>query len=332
VREREARRGSQSENTRDVTKTRFGLLSTASINGAILGARSDDAPFTVDAVSSRDPVRAEAYARREGIPRAHGSYDQLLADDAIDAVYIALPNALHHEWTMRALAAGKHVLVEKPYTRLPDEVEAAHDAADRRGLVLAEAHMWRHSGQTRLLRELLPRVGTVQAVHAAFFGILPGAHDVRFVAALGGGALLDLGCYCVSACRLVLGEPDRVYGEEWAGRGGVDERFAATLRFGDAAATFHCGFTARTNRIEVVGDTGVLLVPQAFVDPPGLVVCNGEEHRVDAGNHYRLQLDDFCAAVRGERAPLIGRTEMLGQARVLDALLRSPAAGRPVEL
>ncbi len=201
-----------------VARIRIGLLSTASINGAILDARTDDAPFEVVAVSSRDPARAEAYARANGIERAWPSYDALLADEGIDAVYIALPNALHHDWTLRTLAAGKHVLVEKPYSRVPAQVDEAWTQAEHRGLVLTEAYMWRHANQTRLLRELLSRVGDVQSVHAAFFGRLPREDDVRFVPGLGGGALLDLGCYCVSACRLVLGEPDRVYGEAWLGR------------------------------------------------------------------------------------------------------------------
>ena len=309
---------------------RLGLLTTAHINQAILGARSPDAPFQIVAVGSRDAARAQAYAHEHGIERAHGSYEELLGDSEVDAVYIALPAALHHTWTMRALAAGKHVLVEKPYTRNPAEVDEAHDQAERRGLVLAEAYMWRHAAQTRLLRELLPRVGEIQAVHVWFFGILPRVDDIRFVPELGGGALLDLGCYCASAARLVLGEPDRVYGEAWLGRGAVDERFAATLRFGDVLATFQCGFTARANQVEVVGDEGVLLVPQAFVNPPGVVLLDGEEHRVAPGNHYRAELDDFCAAVGGEHPPLLGRAEMRGQARVLAALLRSAASGLSV--
>ena len=309
---------------------RLGLLTTAHINQAILGARAPGAPFEVVAVGSRDGSRAQAYAREHGIERAHGSYEALLGDPGVDAVYVALPAALHHTWTVRALAAGKHVLVEKPYTRRPKEVDLAHDEAERRGLVLAEAYMWRHAAQTQLLRSLLPRVGEIQAVRATFFGILPRGDDIRFVPELGGGALLDLGCYCCSAARLVLGEPTRVYGEAWLGRGGVDERFAATLRFDDVVATFQCGFTAHTNQIEIVGSEGVLLVPQAFVNPPGVVLLDGEEHRVEPGNHYRAELDDFCAAVRGERAPLIGRAEMLGQARVLDALFRSAESGLSV--
>ena len=212
------------------------------------------------------------------------------------------------------------MLVEKPYTRNPAEVDEAWDEAERRGLVLTEAYMWRHAAQTQLLVDLLPSVGEVQGLHASFFGILPRLEDVRFVPELGGGALLDLGCYCVSAARLVLGEPTSVHGEAFLGASGVDERFAGTLRFGVAVATFQCGFTASQNRIEVVGRDGVLVVPQAFVNPPGVVVLNGEEHRVEPGNHYRAQLEDFCAAIRGERRVRLGRAEMLGQARVLGQL------------
>jgi predicted dehydrogenase len=212
-------------------------------------------------------------------------------------------------------------------------VAEAHDLAEGRGLVLAEAYMWRHSAQTGLLRAVLPQIRRVDAMRVSFFGILPREVDVRFVPELGGGALLDLGCYCVSAARLVLGaQPDRVYGESATGRGGVDERFAGTLRFGDVTATFQCGFTSRASHIEVYGSDGVLFVPQAFVDPPGTVVVNGDEHRVEPGDQYRAELDDFCAAVRGERDPLVGRDEMLGQARTLDALWRSSETAEVVAL
>ncbi|HEY4119771.1 MAG TPA: Gfo/Idh/MocA family oxidoreductase, partial [Byssovorax sp.] len=216
---------------RGMSRVRLGLLSTADINGAILGVRAEDAPFEVVAVGSRDGARAQAYAHEHGIATAHASYDALLEDDAVDAVYIALPNALHHEWTMRALAAGKHVICEKPYTRHPKEVDEAHDDADRRGLVLTEGYMWRHARQTALLRELLPRVGELRAVHGTFTGTLPRADDVRWTRELGGGALLDLGCYCVSAARLVTGsEPDHVHGEAQP-HGEVDGSFAGTLHF-----------------------------------------------------------------------------------------------------
>jgi xylose dehydrogenase (NAD/NADP) len=280
-------------------------------------------------VASRDATRAESYAAKHGIARAHGSYDALLAEVDVDAVYIALPNALHFEWTMRALAAGKHVLVEKPFTRKPEQVEEAWQEAERRGLVLVEGYMWRHSAQTQLLLSLVPRLGELQAVNSWFFDPVLREHDVRFVPELGGGALLDLGCYCVGALRLVAGrEPDAFTGVAQFGRRGVDERFAGALQFGDLTATFSCGFQGKLNMLEVAGTEGVLRVPHAFSDPDGVVVVNGVEHRADPGGDYRNQLGDFCAAIRGERRPLVGQADTLGQAKALDALLR--AVGRSV--
>jgi predicted dehydrogenase len=305
-----------------VTRVRLGLLSTASINGAVLGARADDAPFEIVAVGSRDAARAQAYAHEHGIARAHGSYDDLLADDDVDAVYIALPNALHHEWTMRALDAGKHVICEKPYTRHPHEVDQAWDSAEERGLVVTEGYMWRHSAQTRLFRELLPRVGEVHAVQATFTARLTRADDPRWVRELGGGALLDVGCYCISAARLVAGEePRAVHGHAYA-RGEVDGAFGGVLRFSRFAATFQCSLVSPlVDAIEVIGADGVLRVPNAFVNPTGVVVLDGEEHRVDPGNAYGAELADFCAAISGEHGVLVDRDEMRAQARVLDALL-----------
>ena len=234
---------------------------------------------------------------------------------------------------MRSLAAGKHVLVEKPFTRNPAHVEEAWDDAACRGLVLVEGYMWRHAAQTRLLVELLPRIGRLEALHIVFFGKLPPGDDVRYSPELGGGALLDLGCYCVSAARLIVGrEPDRVYGEAVAGRRGVDESFTGLLRFGELAVTFSCGFATDGNPLEAIGADGVLSVPATFDRPLGLVLVDGAEHRVPPGDPYLAQLDDFCAAVRGERPPLLGRDDALGQARALDGLLRSAGAGVPVEL
>jgi D-xylose 1-dehydrogenase (NADP+, D-xylono-1,5-lactone-forming) len=231
---------------------------------------------------------------------------------------------------MRALAAGKHVLVEKPFTRKPEQVEQAWDEAERCGLVLLEGYMWRHSAQTKLLVSLVPELGELQAINSWFFDPVLREHDVRFVPELGGGALLDLGCYCVGALRLIAGrEPDAFGGVARLGRGGVDERFAGTLQFGDLTATFSCGFQGKLNMLEAVGTEGVLRVPNAFSDPDGIVVLNGSEQHATPGGDYRDQLADFCAAIRGDHPPLIDTADTLGQAQALDALLR--AVDRPAQ-
>src|SRR5215208_6149772 len=209
---------------------RVGLLSTANINRLILGGARAAEAVEVVAVASRDGARAEAFADEHGIGRAHGSYDALLADAEVDAVYIPLPNSLHVEWSIRALEAGKHVLCEKPLSRHPEEVERAFDAAAASGRVLAEAFMWRHHPQARRLVELLPRVGELRLVRAAFCFRLDYPGDVRLSRELEGGALMDVGCYCVSGSRLVAGEPTEVSAVQMEGGEGVDVRFAATMR------------------------------------------------------------------------------------------------------
>jgi D-xylose 1-dehydrogenase (NADP+, D-xylono-1,5-lactone-forming) len=303
---------------------RIGLLTTAGINRKLLAQRHEGAPYAFAAVGSRELGRAEAYAREHGLERAHGSYEELLADRELDAVYIALPNALHHDWTLRALAAGKHVLVEKPYSRRPGQVDEAWDEAERGGLVVMEAYMWRHSRQTALMLQLLPRIGELVAITSSFSFDLSWEDDVRLDRDLGGGALLDVGCYCVSASRLLAGrEPDRVYAEQSLGRGGVDERFAGLLRFGEVFATFQCGFGAEHRSLVAIGTTGELRAPDPWHASEARVFLNGEEHPADDVDPYRLQLENFAAAVRGDEAPLLGRADALGQARTLDALLRS---------
>jgi len=226
---------------------------------------------------------------------------------------------------MQALRAGKHVLCEKPYGRDPEQVEAAFDFAEQEGLVLMEAFMWRHSRQTLLMMELLPALGELQALHATFsFRLAGDGADVRLQRDLGGGSLLDVGCYCVSALRLLAGrEPDRVEAEHVPGRGGVDESFAGLLRFGDAVGTFHCGFRSEHRSIVAIGRDGELRAPDPWHASQSRLWLNGEEHTAPAQSPYVRQLENFAAAVRGEAKPLLGRDDALGQAATLAALLRA---------
>ena len=294
----------------------WGLLSTARINDALLGA----APEMFVAVGSRSAERAEAYAREKGIARAHGSYEALLADPEVDAVYISLPNGLHVEWSIRALEAGKHVLVEKPFARRAAEVERAFDVAEERGLVLSEAFMWRHHPQTRRLVELLDRVAPVKLVRAVFSFPLDRPGDIRWDPALEGGSLMDVGCYCVSAIRLVLGEPSDVRG---LGVGdGVDRNFAGVMRFASGAlATFDCGFDLPPrDSLEVVGYGGTLCLADPWhARSPGILV-DGELVEVEHASSYRLELEDVNAAISEGRPPLLGRDDAVAQARVIEAL------------
>jgi predicted dehydrogenase len=318
----------------------WGFLSTARINRLVLaGARQSDRVAVV-AVASRDQARADEYARANGIERAFGSYEALLADPAVEAVYISLPNSLHVEWSIRALEAGKHVLCEKPLSRRPAEVERAFAAADRAGRYLSEAFMYRHNPQTRRLEELVAEgaVGRLRLVRAAFSFPLRDERNVRLDPALDGGALMDVGCYCVSGARVLAGEPERVFGEQVTGASGVDTLFAGTLRFpGHVVGQLDCAFTLPgRDELEAIGDEGSIFVddPWHCRRPVLLVRREGGEEavRIEPVDSYRLELENLSDAIRGRAQPLLGREDALGQARAIDALYRSAEEGRPVYL
>src|SRR4029077_3939140 len=227
---------------------KWGLVSTADINRKVIpGAHASD-KVELLAVASREQARADAYAREWEIPRAYGSYEALLADPDVEAVYISLPNTLHVEWSIKALEAGKHVLCEKPFTRHPEEVDAAFDVAARADRLLSEAFMYRHNPQTKKLAELVAdgAIGELRLIRSAFSYSLYDSENIRLRTDLEGGALMDVGCYCVSGSRLLGGEPEKAYGEAWFGPSGTDWVFGGTLRFpGDVLGLFDCG-TAMT--------------------------------------------------------------------------------------
>jgi D-xylose 1-dehydrogenase (NADP+, D-xylono-1,5-lactone-forming) len=320
---------------------RWGLLTTARINDAIIGGARESGLAEIAAVASRDASRAEAYARERGIERSHGTYEALLADPELDVVYVALPSALHVEWAIRALEAGKHVLCEKPLTRDPAAAERAFDVAEREGLHLMEGFMYRHQPQPQRLRELVQEgaIGALRLVRAAFSFTLDRPDDVRWDADLGGGALLDLGCYCASGLRLVAGEPEAVTAERTLAPGGADVRFAATLRFEDGVlGHFDCGFDLPARRsLEVLGSEGSLVLEPAFARDDGVLELRRGDDEVERiefppTNRYRLQVENFSRAVLGEEEPLLGRADAVAQARVLDALHRAAESGSRVAL
>ncbi len=317
---------------------KWGLLSTALINEAILGGAAESSQAEVIAVASRDEERASSYADEHGLERSYGSYEGLLADPDVEAVYISLPNSLHVEWTLRALEAGKHVLVEKPFSRHSAEVEQAFDAAEAAGLVLSEGFMWRHHPQTYRLVELINSgvAGRVRVVRTAFafdLGAERGTGDTRFDPALDGGALMDVGCYCISGLRLMAGEPERARGEQVVGPSGVDVIFTGALAFANGVVGhFDCGFIVpRRGGLEVVGEEATILVPDPFTpQTPGILVqrpgSDPARISVEPANSYGLELENVSAAIRGEGPLLLGREDAVGQARTIDELYRSATA------
>ena len=307
---------------------KWGIVSTADINRKVIpGAHASDRVDLV-AVASRDRARAEAYAREWEIPRAYGSYGELLDDPEIEAVYISLPNTMHVEWSIKAMEAGKHVLCEKPFTRAPAEVEAAFDVSEQTGRLLTEAFMYRHNPQTKKLVELVESgaIGELRLVRSAFSYSLYDEKNIRLRTDVDGGALMDVGCYCVSGSRLLAGEPTAAHGEAWIGPSGTDWVFAGVMHFpGDVLATFDCG-TALPNHdeLEAVGSEGSI-----FLDDPWhctnavIELRRGDEvERVELpyADSYRLEMENLSDAIRGEAELLLGRDDALGQARALEAL------------
>jgi len=314
---------------------RWGILSTARINDKFIAGCAGSDLVTVTAVASRDIARARRYAEEHRIERAHGSYEALLADPEIDAVYISLPNAMHLDWTRRALQAGKHVLCEKPLSRRRADVTAAFDLAQRQGLILSEAFMYRHNPQTERLAALVAdgAIGRLRLITAAFGFSLGDGADVRMSTALEGGALMDVGCYCVNAVRLLAGEPRRVTGQQVIGGDGIDVAFVGTLALADeVAAHFDAGFVfAPRSALEVVGETGTLVVADPWhCATPGIELHTGDGVQtiaVPRADSYRLEAEDVAAAVGGEREPRLGRIDAVGQAATIEALYASAAAG-----
>jgi xylose dehydrogenase (NAD/NADP) len=313
---------------------KFGLLSTARINAAILRGASLTDAVEVVAVGSRDSARAKEYARDHGIPRAHGSYEDLLADPDVDAIYNSLPNSLHVEWSIRVLEAGKHVLCEKPLSRRPAEVERLFDVAERNGLLVMEAFMYRHHPQTHAWRELVRSggIGEPRQVRSSFSFMLTNPANVRLRPDLDGGSLMDVGCYCISGSRLVAGDPEVVFGRQVLGETGVDMRFDAILHFpGNVLAEFHCAFDLPpASGLEVIGSEGSVLVREPWQCRDPHLEVNGERIDVPDADRYQLELENFAAAARGDAPPLLGRDDAVAQARVIEALYRSAASGAAV--
>jgi predicted dehydrogenase len=324
----------------DNAPVKWGIVSTADINRKVIPGAKESPKVELLGVASRDAARAQAYASEWEIPRAYGSYEELLADPDIEAVYISLPNTMHVEWSIRSLEAGKHVLCEKPFTRHPDEVTEAFDVADRTGYLLTEAFMWRHNPQTAKLKELVDggAIGELRLIRSTFsYGLYDDA-NIRLRTDVEGGALMDVGCYNVSGSRLLGGEAERVWGEAWYGPSGTDWVFTGTMRFpNDVIASFDCG-TAMPNRdeLEAIGSEGSLFLDDPWhCNEPVIEVRRDdgvERIELERQDSYRLELENLGDAIRGTGELLLARDDAMGQARALEALHEAATRRTPVEL
>ena len=326
-------------------RLRFGVLSTARIGlERFIPAARVSTLGEVAAIASRDLARAQAAAQEKDIPRAHGSYEDLLADREVDAVYIGLPNALHKEWTIRAAEAGKHVLCEKPVARRLAAAEAMALACQSAGVIYMEAFMYRHHPQHDRVRELLAKrvIGEPRIIRASFcFYLRQAEGNIRSSSALEGGALMDVGCYAVNVCRYLFeAEPVEVTAlGRIDSQFGVDMTFAGLLRFPrDRIGVIDSSFDVTSGgRYEVSGQYGSIVVDRAFTpgDGPVTVQVNAAGgHRVEEVNginQYALEVDHFARSVRQGRL-LPPAENGVSNARVIEALYRSADEGRTVTL
>lgn len=321
---------------------RWGVLGVAKILNRLKPAFHASGTATPLAIASRCSERARAAARDFGFDRSYGSYEELLADAEIDAVYIPLPNALHAEWTIKAAERGKHVLCEKPLC--PTAAEAADVVAYCRsqGVRLMDGFMWPHHPRTHRVRDMIDRgvIGEVRRVTGAFtFLMAPlDPKNIRLRPDLAGGSLLDVGCYPVSAIRWALGdEPERVFATARHAHG-VDVEVSGQLAFRDGrSASFDCGFTLPYRAwLEIVGTMGTIRVPRMWSPHPRAtweVEVNGQpvvEHGIEGQDQIVWMLDELAAAVGEARDPRPGPDEAVKTLRVLDAVRRSIAEGREV--
>ncbi len=326
---------------------RWGLICTAHINRALIPAIRSSKRGQLAAVASRSLESARAYAQEWEIPQAFGSYEELLNSDAVDAVYISLPNHLHAEWTVKALRAGKHVLCEKPFALTVEEVDQMIAASRESGCALAEAFMYRHHPQTKIIGEWVRsgRLGDISLVRAYFSFFMQNREgNVRLVPEYGGGALWDVGIYPISFCQYVMGGalPEWVAATQRIGPTGVDEDFAGLMNFsGNRAAQIGCSFRAPFNTsAEIIGSEGRLVVTRPFTQmssPDRALIFYPNEGvpqkiRVPRQELYSGEVEDLQDAILDHKPTYITLQESRNHVQTAQALYQAAASGQIVSL
>ena len=315
---------------------KWGLLGTARINRLIIPAIRASNRSVVSAVASRDAARGRAYAAAWNIPTVHGSYDALLDAD-LDIIYISLPNSLHADWTLRALAAGRHVLCEKPLALTPGDVRRIADAAARQRRVVCDGFMYRHHAQSPLIAELIANgaIGTLRSFTGGFTYMQSREHDVRLDPALGGGALWDVGCYPVHFARWLAGaDAVRVMADAQVGPSGVDERAAGVVTYATGVELhFHTGFRAEYDtHMRIAGTDGFLDVPRPYRPEmeSHVVLHRGDaSERIATGGNAPFvdEVRDMEDAVLGVKPPRVPLEESAQLAATIVAIHESARTG-----
>jgi len=326
-----------------MNKVRWGLLSTANINKRLIPAIRASERGELAAVASRYATSAEAYAAEWRIPQAFESYEALLASGEVDVVYISLPNHLHAEWTVRALEYGVHVLCEKPFALTLADVDRMADAARDNGRVVAEAFMYRHHPQTKAVGDFVRagRLGEISVMRGVFNFTMTDRSNIRLIPEWGGGSLWDVGVYPLSYAQYVMGgPPDWVFGDLWAGPGGVDEAFTGTLHYSSGAmAQISSAFRSPWyTHVDIIGTAGRLVMNRPFTGlTPGerrLTFVNADDHAeelpVAEQELYAGEVADMHDAILLGRPPYLGLDETRNHVRTVLALYESARRGEQV--
>ena len=327
-------------------KVNWGVLSTARIGiDHVIPAMQKGERSRIAAIASRDLDKAEATAAALGIERAYGSYEELLADPSIEAIYNPLPNHLHVPWSVKALEAGKHVLCEKPIALTAADAEVLAAAAARTGRIVAEAFMVRHHPQWRKAKAIVEegRIGAVRTIQTVFSYYLTDPANIRNMPGIGGGGLYDIGCYAINTARYIFGgEPERVTGLfDIDPAMGTDRMMSGLAAFSDDRTL---GFVCATQlvpcqRVQILGTKGRIEIEIPFnapaAAPTRLVVDDGrdlmgggrEVVTLPAADQYTLQGDAVSRAILGEESLATGPDDAIANMRVIDAFFRSARSG-----
>ena len=330
---------------------RWGILSTAKIaTGKVIPGILKADRCEIVAIASRDAELARGAAANFGIPNAHGSYEALLLDPDVDAVYIPLPNHLHAEWTIAAVGAGKHVLCEKPLAMTAADAERMIEAADAAGVHLMEAFMYRHHPSWVAARGLVEagRIGRLSAVQTWFSYFNDDAADIRNIRAFGGGALFDIGCYAVNLSRMLFdGEPTRIAASMLRDPGsGVDVLTSAILDFDAGVASFMCSTRTETDqRVDIYGTEGRISIEIPFNIPPDRptrisLTAGGDPPVAPAtevlefptADPYTVEAEIFASAILDDLPTPVPPADAVANLRVIESIFAAADQGVAVPL
>jgi predicted dehydrogenase len=325
---------------------KWGILSTAKIGRKhLIPAIQNCTHGSVQAIASRNSERADDVAGNFNIPVSYGTYEELLADKTIDAIYNPLPNHLHVPWTLKAMEAGKHVLCEKPIALNAVEAEQLlNEMMNFSHLKVMEAFMYRFHPQWKKAKDLVAegKIGDLKTIHSFFSYYNDDPENIRNIPSAGGGGLMDIGCYCISLSRFIFGrEPDRVYGEiDIDPDFGVDRKASGLLSFGDHTSTFTCSTQMHPyQRVHIFGSDGMIEIEIPFNAPANLpttiyLTKNGSKEKIEfqTVDQYELQVDAFNEAILNNTDVPTPLADAVNNMKVTDAMFKSSREKKPVSL